>query len=538
VSEGQELPRGWVNAKLEEICAVIMGQSPPSSVYNTQGIGLPFFQGKADFTALYPNIRIWCTEPTKVAEENDILLSIRAPVGPTNLAPSQCGIGRGLAAIRPQRGIEVRYILYAIRTLNRLLVEQSTGTTFNAISGDVVRSLVISLPPLPEQQRIVEALEQQLSRLDSGVVALRSAQQKLKRYRAAVLKAAVEGKLTAEWRADHLNVESAEELLKRILVERRAKWEEEQIAKGKDPKKVKYEEPVGPNVRGLPELPEGWCWTTLEQISDENRAITYGVIKLGNSVAGGIPILRSSNVRHLKLDLQEVKSISPEIANDYKRTFLRGSEILVTVRGTLGGVVDVPASLAGYNISREVAMIACIFPSLARCIALFIGSPPIQSWLKKNTKGIAYTGINIETLKIAPIPLPPLAEQEQIVSIVEERLSIVSTLESTIQQALKRAERMRQSILHKAFSGQLVEQDPNDEPASVLLERIRREREQGNNGYKKIEHMPYKRASRPVKRVAERAQPYLLPDLSAPEPLDREATIQGKLWGETENNDA
>jgi hypothetical protein len=121
--------------------------------------------------------------------------------------------------------------------------------------------------------------------------------------------------------------------------------------------------------------------------------------------------------------------------------------------------------------------------ALAPCLVLFIGSPPIQNWMMRSTKGIAYTGINIETLKEAIIPLPPLAVQEQIVSEVEQRLSVVNQLEAIVEANLKRAERLRQSILKEAFTGRLVSQDPNDEPASVLLERICKEREGRKNGF-------------------------------------------------------
>src|SRR5690242_6008982 len=156
-----------------------MGQSPPSSAYNESGEGLPFFQGKAEFTDLYPVVRKWCTAPTKIAEADDILLSIRAPVGPTNLAPSLCCIGRGLAAIRPTNEIQVRYVLYAIRAFNSKLTQLGTGSTFEAVSGDVVRAFEIPLAPLSEQKRIVSAIEQQFARLDAGVAALKRTQTKL-----------------------------------------------------------------------------------------------------------------------------------------------------------------------------------------------------------------------------------------------------------------------------------------------------------------------------------------------------------------------
>src|SRR3989304_4718599 len=116
-----------------------MGQSPPSSTYNEDGKGLPFFQGKTEFTDLYPEVRKWCSSPNKTARKNDILLSVRAPVGPTNLAPSDCCIGRGLAALSPQKGVSNRYVLYAIRALENELAKLGTGTTFEAVSGKTVR---------------------------------------------------------------------------------------------------------------------------------------------------------------------------------------------------------------------------------------------------------------------------------------------------------------------------------------------------------------------------------------------------------------
>src|SRR5206468_2460966 len=129
----------------------------------------------------------------------------------------------------------------------------------------------VKVAPLPEQHRIVAAIEQQFTRLEASVAALQRARTKLKRYRAAVLKAAVEGKLTEAWRAEHPTTEPASVLLERILQERRAKWEADLRAKGKDPAKVKYVEPAGPDVEGLPELPEGWCWATPKQLASTNK---------------------------------------------------------------------------------------------------------------------------------------------------------------------------------------------------------------------------------------------------------------------------
>ena len=191
----QDLPAGWEAADVDEVCLVIQGQSPPGETYNTDGAGLPFLQGKAEFGDTYPTAVKWCSAPTKIAEPDDILISIRAPVGPTNLCPSQSCIGRGLAAIRPQGDIQPKYVLYALRSTEEELRSKATGTTFDAIRGDSLRSHPIPLPPLAEQRRIVAEIETQFTRLDASVAALRRARANLKRYRASVLKDACEGRL-------------------------------------------------------------------------------------------------------------------------------------------------------------------------------------------------------------------------------------------------------------------------------------------------------------------------------------------------------
>jgi type I restriction enzyme S subunit len=239
MGNNNDLPQGWVWSSLESIAEIILGQSPLSSTYNEIREGLPFYQGKAEFGDIYPTPRKWCTAPKKIAEEGDILVSVRAPVGPTNICPEKSCIGRGLAAIRPRYGIPTKFILHLLRAYEQILAEQGTGTTFKAITGNQLRELEIPLPPLPEQKRIVAKIEELFTQLDAGVAELQAAKAQLQRYRQAVLKAAVEGDLTREWRAAHMGrgdppgrpYETAEELLSRILSERREKWEAEQWEK-------------------------------------------------------------------------------------------------------------------------------------------------------------------------------------------------------------------------------------------------------------------------------------------------------------------
>ncbi|HDZ88195.1 MAG TPA: hypothetical protein ENH38_06210 [Nitrospirae bacterium] len=266
--------KNWEIVKLTDLCEIILGQSPPSSTYNEKAIGLPFFQGKAEFGARYPTAVKWCSKPKKIAKKNDLLISVRAPVGPTNIAPSECCIGRGLAAIRPFSGIDYLYIFFYLRSIEREFSKMGTGTTFKAIAGSDLRAISIPFAPLNEQKRIVAEIEKQFSRLDEAVAALKRIKANLKRYKASVLKAAVEGKLTEEWREQHPDIEPASELLKRALVERRRKWGETELekmrAKGKEPKdekwKIKYKEPAGPDASNLVKLPVGWVWADVGQI--------------------------------------------------------------------------------------------------------------------------------------------------------------------------------------------------------------------------------------------------------------------------------
>ena len=145
-------------APLVDIADIFMGQSPPGSTYNTDGNGLPFFQGKTDFGDIYPTVRMYCTEPKRIAEVNDILISVRAPVGPTNLAPIKSAIGRGLAAIRCKDGTEVKYLLYFLRHNESKLAQLGTGSTFEAIGRDDLEDVNVPLPPLPEQRCIAALL--------------------------------------------------------------------------------------------------------------------------------------------------------------------------------------------------------------------------------------------------------------------------------------------------------------------------------------------------------------------------------------------
>ena len=186
-----------------------------------------------------------------------------------------------------------------------------------------------------------------------------------------------------------------------------------------------------------------------------NRGVTYGVIKLGEHLPDGVPCLRTSNVRRLEIDTDGMKRIEPTLSTEYDRTVLRGGEVLVNVRGTLGGVAVVPAHMAGWNISREVAMVDIedIDPNF---VALCIASDDAQLWLTGVVKGAAYKGINLFDLRQLEIPVPERKVQTDFVRAVSGVANRMQELGQNYDEQIRDIERMRQSLLQAAFSGQLT----------------------------------------------------------------------------------
>ena len=190
------LPDGWEWTTLGESCDIVLGQSPSSDTYNADGNGLPFYQGKAEFGDLYPTPEKWCSSPKKIAEENDILITVRAPVGPTNLCPEKSCIGRGLAAIRPRNGMPTKFFLYYLRYIEKEWDSKATGTTFKAITGDVLRNQEMPLPPLEEQRRIVAEVERRLESARAVESAVKTGLKRAAWLRQAVLRSAFEGRVS------------------------------------------------------------------------------------------------------------------------------------------------------------------------------------------------------------------------------------------------------------------------------------------------------------------------------------------------------
>lgn len=409
----------------------------------------------------------------------------RACIFPGDQKPSITVVD--VCVVRLASPVTGRWLMHQLNTphLRQLVASAQSGSTRRRISRTNLAKIRFPLPPLPEQERIASVVDELLSDLDAGVAALERVRVKLALYRASVLKAAVDGTLTAEWRAQHPNSEPASTLLDRILVERRRRWEEEQIAKfkakGQEPPKnwkAKYKEPVVPDTTDLAALPDGWCWATVDQLSQQVR----NGYSLKPDASAGVPILRISAVRSFALDLNDVRFLSGE-PTDYVDSLIQPGDLLFTryngTRSLVGVCAVVPAIdrkiVHPDKLIRARPVRALDSPAFIALAANVGGSRAFIERRIRTTAGQA--GVSGGDVKALPVPFPRRAEQEVIVETVEDQLSVIDHVEADVEAKLKSAQSLRQAILRHAFTGQLVPQDPNDEPASELLKRIAAERE-------------------------------------------------------------
>ena len=210
----------------------------------------------------------------------------------------------------------------------------------------------------------------------------------------------------------------------------------------------------------------------LGDVCDQERTITYGVIKLGEEVANGIPCLRTSNVRWLQVDTDGMKKISPALSREYGRTILRGGEVLVNVRGTLGGVAVATPSMKGWNVSREVAVVPVDTAKVdSDYLAYWIGSDASQLWLRSVQKGVAYTGINLADLRKLPVDLPSIEEQREIVHRIRSAHARATAFANETERARALLDRLDQATLDKAFRGDLMTEAENLKSGSSYVAR-------------------------------------------------------------------
>ena len=388
---------------------------------------------------------------TNIIPADTIIIATRIGLGKVIRVPFEAAINQDLKALIINKTVEKGYVEYWIVSIARHLESIGSGTTVKGIRLEQVRSLPFPLPPLDQQKLIVAEIEKQFSRLDEAVANLKRAKANLKRYKAAILKAAVEGKLTEEWRKRNPDVEPASELLEHIVSKRHATWNRNIVSRHKK----KYVKAKGPEVKGLPSIPSTWIWATLPQLGELNRGKSKHRPRDDGELYGGpYPFIQTGDIRH-------AQGIVTKYSKTYSEKGLRQSWLWP--KGTL--CITIAANIADTAI---LGIDACFPDSVVgfipeagdievRFIEYFLRTA--KENIERFAPATAQKNINLAILGNVGIPLPSKIEQRIIIAEIDRRLSVAENIGRSIDIALGRALRLRQSILKRAYTGKLVECD-------------------------------------------------------------------------------
>ena len=345
-----------------------------------------------------------------------------------------------------------------------------SGTTRLKLTQANMRQIWLRVPPVNEQRRIVDKIETLFAQLDKGEEAVRQVQKLLVRYRQSILKAAVTGELTADWRAERAGqLEHGRELLSRVLKERRRDWS----GRGN------HRDPVAPAAPDLPQLPHSWTWASPEQLSKASaNSLCIGPfgsnLKVEDYRDSGVPLVFVRHIRARYFSGLNPKYVDGKKAKELSSHQVFPGDLLITKMGEPpGDVCMYPKESPAAIITADCIRFAPASPPLeVRYLETAISSPVVQQQIKKIAKGVAQQKVTLANFKRIAIPLPPQAEQLRIVELVDDALSRTTALLNWCEAELLRSASLRQAILRDAFAGRLVPQDPDDEPASALLARI------------------------------------------------------------------
>ena len=493
------LPPGWAWARLEDICEInprtyttILPEDaevafvPMAAVQELSGrldgtLRRPLGEVSKGFTRFASGDVIFakitpCMENGKIAVVPDLPF----------------GVGFGSTefhVIRPRYDIDAGYVFHFLAA-SRFRQEASRNMTGavgqRRVPTDYMRAAPVPVPPAAEQVHIVARIDDLFGEIEAGEQELEKAREGLAAYRRSVLKAAVTGELTRDWREQNAPNETGADLLKRILIERRAAWERSELpkmaAKGQKPKgdtwKAKYVEPSSPDASGLPELPKQWTWATPHQLrANQKYALAIGPfgsdLKVSDYKADGVPLVFVRHIRARKFDGLNMQFVSAAKAEKLKAHQVSPGDLLVTKMG------DPPGDAALYPPTLPDAIITadCIkWTTAPNCDALFLefamNSPIGNAAVRKITKGVAQQKVTLAGFSQIALPLPPLDEQIEIIRRFSELLSQANDLGEQLEREEESTRSLRQAVLNAAFTGKLVSQDPHDEAANMLLARL------------------------------------------------------------------
>ncbi|MGF0335059.1 type I restriction enzyme, S subunit [Pseudomonas sp. NFACC19-2] len=471
-----ELPSGWARTSLGEIATWGSGGTPSRSEPNFYGGSIPWIKS-GELNARYvksteENITEAAVSGSsaKIFPAGSVAIAMYgATIGKTAILGVDAATNQACAVGAPIEGLTSSEFLYRLLQNEKdAFIEKGKGGAQPNISQAVIKAHEVSLPPLAEQTRIAQKLDELLAQVDTLKARIDGIPALLKRFRQSVLAAAVSGQLTEEWRTIGVSIDNGHVLHHQI---KEAHAAEGGHARGNASDPTEEAHDLSPE-----DLPETWDIAELRDICVPGRPITYGILKPGPELDEGVPYIRVADFPGNKLSMANIKKTSSEIDEQFRRARLIAGDLLLSIRGSVGRLIKIPANLEGANITQDTARLSISPLVSADFVYWALLADSTQRRMKNATRGVAVRGINIGDVRALQIPLPPRAEQTEIVRCVDQLFAFADQLEAKVASAKSRIDHLTQSILAKAFRGELVPQDPNDEPASVLLERIKAQR--------------------------------------------------------------
>ncbi len=509
---GRPAPPGWSWVSLDRVAIMATGHTPSRNHPEYWGGHIPwisvrdarpFHGGVIHTTAEFTNPLGIENSAAVILPPNTVCLSRTGSIGYSILLGREMATSQGFVNWICGPALEPAFLRDLFVAENSFLHSISEGVAHTTIYFPEARAFHICLPPINEQRRIIAKIEELFSDLDAGVAALERVKANLKRYRAAVLKAAVEGRLTEEWRTRHPTTEPAAKLLERILAERRAKWEQDHLRKfkeaGKTPPKVwkeKYSPPATRLDIGPFQVPTGWCLTSIAELGEVVTGSTPST-KRAEYFGGPIPFVKPTDLNVGYMVTSARDSLSEEGASVAR--LIPAHSVLVTCIGaTIGKTGFVRVACA---TNQQINAIVVPWPeSLRPWLFWVLCSQMGQEQIRDNASATTLPILNKSTFERLAIPLPPANEQAELVAEIDRRLSVADAAETQVEHALQRAARLRQAILKRAFEGKLVPQDPTAEPVAAILERIKAGASAASNGQRATIRSKGDRAVMPTNR--------------------------------------
>ena len=476
----------WERVPLADVASILNG-APFDSALFSRTDGLPLVRIRdviAGETATYYK---GAYEDAYLVQQGDLLVGMDGDFNSGLWGTRTALLNQRVCKISPTEAFyDKRLLALALPGYLAAINANTPSVTVKHLSSKTIGEIELALPPRAEQARIVAKLEELLSDLDAGVAELKAAQRKLVQYRQSLLKAAVEGALTAEWRAQHTLTETGVQLLRRILTERRARWEAKQLAKfkaqGMSPPKdwqKKYPEPVQPATSDLPELPNAWVWGSTDQTTEVLSGFAFSS---ADFCVDGVPVTKIANIGYgIYEDAGEQDCLPEAFMTTHQEFIVSAGDLLIALTRPITSnqlkICKYPNELRDSLLNQRVAALSPIIGDLTDLFYFAMRAPYFLAGVRQSTSETLQPNMSPNALKVLPVPIPSsLEEAKVIVELVTSQLAAINAQFRDVEHALKQSTAQRQNILRAAFAGQLVPQDPNDEPASVLLARIRAER--------------------------------------------------------------